>query len=134
MRLGACNALAAVSTVQEGRDAIRAAGGLRPLALLLAEGSRSATTAAAALTLMNCSACDTCKVGGWVGGPVGGGKGGGRQARMEAAGCDTCKVGLWVGVEWEGGAGTRSEDGGSSFGACKVGRWADGRRTGSGGG
>lgn len=61
MRLGACNALAAVSTVQEGRDAIRAAGGLRPLALLLAEGSRSATAAAAALTLMNCSACDTCK-------------------------------------------------------------------------
>ncbi|KAG2424344.1 hypothetical protein HXX76_014553 [Chlamydomonas incerta] len=61
VRLAACNALAAVSVAQEGRDAIRTAGGLRPLVLLLGGGSRSAAAAAAALALMNCSACDVCK-------------------------------------------------------------------------
>ncbi|PNW80183.1 hypothetical protein CHLRE_08g381483v5 [Chlamydomonas reinhardtii] len=65
VRLAACNALAAVSVAQEGRDAIRTAGGLRPLVLLLGGGcgggGAGATTAAAALALMNCSACDVCK-------------------------------------------------------------------------
>ncbi|GFR49294.1 hypothetical protein Agub_g11316 [Astrephomene gubernaculifera] len=61
VRLSACNALAAVCVAQEGRDAVRSAGGLRPLVMLLAEGSRSPLAAAAAAALMNCSACDVCK-------------------------------------------------------------------------
>ncbi|GIL52403.1 hypothetical protein Vafri_8286 [Volvox africanus] len=61
VRLASCNAIAAVSMVQEGRDAVRSSGGLRPLVMLLAEGSRSSVAAAAAAALMNCSACDTCK-------------------------------------------------------------------------
>ncbi|GIL79607.1 hypothetical protein Vretimale_12310 [Volvox reticuliferus] len=61
VRLASCNAIAAVSMVQEGRDAVRSSGGLRPLVMLLAEGSRSTVAAAAAAALMNCSACDTCK-------------------------------------------------------------------------
>ncbi|KXZ55481.1 hypothetical protein GPECTOR_2g1030 [Gonium pectorale] len=62
VRLAACNALTAVSVVQEGRDAVRSCGGLRPLVMLLAEGSRSPIAAAAGAVLMNCSACDVCKV------------------------------------------------------------------------
>ncbi|EFJ45999.1 hypothetical protein VOLCADRAFT_118256 [Volvox carteri f. nagariensis] len=61
VRLASCNAIAAVSMVQEGRDVVRSSGGLRPLVMLLAEGSRSPVAAAAAWALMNCSACDTCK-------------------------------------------------------------------------
>lgn len=48
---------------QEGRDAVRSSGGLRPLVMLLGEGTRSPVASAAAAALMNCSACDTCKVG-----------------------------------------------------------------------
>ena len=102
VRLAACNALAAVSVAQEGRDAIRTAGGLRPLVLLLGGGcgggGAGATTAAAALALMNCSACDVCKVG------VGGG---GRGSHSGGGGPGALHPGRGGGGQGGGGGGGR---------------------------
>lgn len=66
VRLAAAQALAAVAVTQDGRDAIRTGGGLRPLVLLLGEGVDTPVTVASSLAIMNCSTCDICKVPGEV--------------------------------------------------------------------
>lgn len=55
-------ALAAIASRPEGRRAVRAAGGIPPLAALLGEGLDSSPAASAALALASCAVDDECKV------------------------------------------------------------------------
>jgi hypothetical protein len=64
--IAACQALTSIAAHPDGRIAIRTSGGLQPLVQLLAEGVDAPTAINAALALMNCSACDACKVRGWL--------------------------------------------------------------------